>query len=60
MRYFKDKYYIFEATDDLTKYHRIYNLETKKHLKGPWWGTYPHDWKDDIELTKKELFIEML
>ena len=61
MRYFKDKYWIYELTDDLTKYHWIYNLEYKKHLKGSWWDdTRPDIWKKWIELTEQELFIELL
>ena len=60
MRYFKNKYWIFEATDDLTKWRCIYDLETKEHVKGPWCNTYPYGWKNYIELTKKDLFIEML
>ena len=61
MRYFKNEYYIYEATDDLTKYHRIYNLKTKKHVKDPWWvDGRPDGWKNLIELTKNDLFIELL
>ena len=60
MRYFKNEYWIFEITDDLTKYRWIYNLETKEHLKYPWWNAYPGEWENDIELTKKEVFIELL
>ena len=60
MRYFKVYNYIFEVTDDLTKYHYIYDLETKEHVKGSWWNTYPDYWKNLIELTEQELFIELL
>ena len=60
MRYFKNEYWIYEVTDDLTKWHWIYNLETKKHLKGPWCDVYTGGWKKWIELTKNDLFIELL
>jgi len=60
MRYFKNKYWIYEVTDDLTKWHWIYGLKTKKHLKDPWWNAHPDYWKNLIELTKKEAFIELL
>jgi len=60
MRYFKTNNYIFKATDDLTKCHCIYDLKTKEHVKYPWWYTRPIEWKDRIELTKKEAFIELL
>ena len=62
MRYFKDKYFIYEATDDLTKWRLIYGLETREHLKGYRWhkDTRPDIWKEWIELTKKEVFIELL
>ena len=60
MRYFKANNCIFEVTDDLTKWRWIYNLITQEHIKDTWWGTYPHDWKDDIELTKAEVFIKLL
>ena len=60
MRYFKSKYYIYEVIDDLTKGRWIYDLETKEHLKYPWWNTRPIVWKEWIELTKKEAFIELL
>jgi len=60
MRYFKANNCIFEVTDDLTKWHWIYNLETKKHFKNPWCNTYPDVWKNLIELTEQELFIELL
>ena len=60
MRYFKDKYYIFEITDDLTKYRWMYDLKTKEYFKDTWWHTYPYGWKNGIELTKNDLFIELL
>ena len=60
MRYFKNKYCIYEVTDDLTKYHLIYNLKTKEHFKGYWWDARPDYWKDRIEITKNDLFIELL
>ena len=60
MRYFKNKYWIYEVTDDLSKWRYIYNLETKKHLKFPCHITRPGVWKDNIELTEQEVFIEML
>jgi len=60
MRYFKINAWIYELTDDLTKYHLIYNLEIKKHFKDPWWSTHPDYWKNLIELTKNDLFIELL
>ena len=61
MRYFKNKYNcIYEVTDDLTKYHYIYNLVTKEHIKGYWWDAHQVVWKNLIELTEQEVFIEML
>ena len=60
MRYFKNEYFIFEVTDDLTKYHYIYNLVTKEHIKDTWCNTRPDVWKNYIELTEQEVFIEML
>ena len=60
MRYFKDKYFIYEATDDLTNYRWIYDLVTKEHLKDTWCNTRPIVWKNYIELTKNDLFIELL
>ena len=60
MRYFKNKYWIFELTDDLSKWRCIYDLETKEHVKRPWRNAYPDVWKNDIELTKAEAFIELL
>ena len=60
MRYFKTNNYIYEATDDLTKYHMIYDLETKEHVKYTWWDARPSYWKDRIEITKNDLFIELL
>jgi len=60
MRYFKIYYFIYEVTDDLTKCRYIYNLETREHVKGSWWDVYPDYWKNLIELTKAEVFIEML
>ena len=61
MRYFKINAWIYELTDDLTKYRLIYDLETREHFKNPWWvDGRPGAWKNDIELTKKEAFIELL
>ena len=60
MRYFKNKYWIFEVNDDLTKYHRIYDLVTKEHVKRSWWNARQIVWKNYIELTKNDLFIELL
>ena len=60
MRYFKNKYCIYEVTDDLTKCRYIYDLKTREHLKGSWWDAHPDYWKDNIELTKAEVFIELL
>ena len=60
MRYFKNKYWVFEVNDDLTKYHRIYDLVTKEHFKFPWYDTWLDEWENDIELTKNDLFIELL
>jgi len=60
MRYFKYINFIYEVTDDLTKCHCIYDLKTKEHFKGYWCNTYPDVWKNLIELTEQEVFIEML
>ena len=60
MRYFKENNYIFEVTDDLLEYRCIYDLETREHLKGYWWDAHQVVWKNLIELTKNDLFIELL